>query len=239
MARPKGKINLIKTESIQSQVIAAQSKVGSLLEQITKVPEMFEAIKKEVEATKSDMDLGLKQYENEIQEKKAAIDDVLEARKFEVDTLQKKFDEDYESSKKHYLRQLEDLKYNHNKSIEQEDLNTATVIASKKGMILVDKDLENNYKSQLDTLQKENDKKLAIACNSVKKDVEDKNAAQIMELQTANKLLQNDLNAKSKEVASLESQIEYLKEQVDAARQATVEALAAAKVSVTQSNTGK
>jgi len=241
MARPKGTSNqsLTKTVSIQSQVIAANAKVETVLFQLEKLPEVFAAIKAEVETSKGEMDLGLKQYEAEIQEKIVSLEDSLEVRKSDVANTMLSLDNDLQDRVNSMKKSLEELQYSNKLAIERENLDTANVIANKKGLGLYPLNIETQHQVQLDTLKKESEVSLKIAVSSAVKNAKEEMASQIAELTTTNKLINNDLIAASKQVANLESQIEYLKEQVDAARKATVDALAAAKVNVQQTNQGK
>ena len=240
--RPKKSISndvLVKTVSIQGKVIAANAKVEDTLNQLAKLPEVFAQIKAEVEASKGEMDLGLKQYEAEIQNKRDQLSDdftseTLEQAQKLLDLKQQVLDA--EANQK---RQLEEVQYNGKLAIDRENLSVAQTIAAKKRLILVDDDTLTKHNEEVAKILKDSKADLAIAVSSAVKNAKTELASEISSRDTSLAILNNNLSNANEKVATLEAQINYLKTQLDAEREASVARLAAAKVQVTQSNQGK
>ena len=227
---------LPKTESIQIKVIGAIGTASKVIEAVEKAKQIFDEIKAEVEVAKSEMDLGLKQYEAEIEEKKAALNEEYSSLEKGRQEALEALDEQIKIKQASNNREMEELKYSHVKAIERESLVTADVIAEKFDKVLVEKsyieDLKVERESEIAKLTeihenelKEKSKGYAIAENKIKSEMGKENA-----------LLQVQLDASEKANTKLESEVTYLKSQLEATRSEITKAVAAAKAEVNVNN---
>ena len=229
----------VKTKSITSLSIAAINKAEQLKNSAEATLSSFKSIYDEVNKIKSDLNLGLAQYEAEIQEKMNAMEEQLILRQEEVATLIKLRQEDLNNKYAELAKEVEEKHYQHKIAIEREDLNTANTIANKKGLGLFDLNIETKHQTALDKTIKDLETSSKIAISSAVKNTKEELNETIRSKDTQITILNNDLKNSTDKVTTLQAEIAYLKEQLNASRQQTVDALAAAKVNVQQTNQGK
>ena len=233
------KKNQVKTESVTSLSISAINKAESLLNSIPKVLEDFNKIKSEVETIKLDLNLGLAKYEAEINEKKANLDETLNSRTSDINENIKAQEANFKSVVAQLKKEQEEVIYNHKLAIERDNLDTARIIANKNGLILLPSNTEDNNRLEIESLEKKHKADLAITVNSAVKNAKEELNETIRSKETHITILNNDLVNANEKVNTLKAEIAYLKEQLDSERKASIERLAAAKVSVQQTNQGK
>ena len=231
--------NQVKAESVALLSISAINKAETVLNYIPKVLEDFNKIKDEVEIIKADLNLGLAKYEAEINEKKSILDEQLASKQEDYNIQLKLREEQLNAKYKQMASEVEESNYKHKLAIDREDIETAKKIASTKGLALFDKDIVVKHESEVSQLEKKYKAETAIAISSAVKNAKEELNETIREKDTQITILNNTLQNNSQAISRLENEIDYLKSQLEASRKQTVDALAAAKVNITQSNQGK
>jgi hypothetical protein len=228
--------NLKKTESIQVKSIAAINKAGTLVGQVPKVLEAFNEIKEELQIIKDDMDLGLQQYEAEIEERKGALNESFDALEKDRQEALDLLDETIRTKKSSNAKEMEELNYQHTKAKERESLATAEVIAEKYGKMVVEQEfvanLDANVEEKLSNLRetheaelKEKSRGYAIAENKLKAEASKEKV-----------VLETQLEAAQNRISDLTETVTYLKAQLNAEREASTERVASLKSDVTVNN---
>jgi len=230
-----------RVQSIIQKSIGAINKAESVVASIPKTIDTINSIKQEVDELKDNMDLGLRQYEQEILEKQTSLDEQFAERKVNLETDIETKRNEVEQLKSEFKREIETINYEHNLAFERKSIETANAIAKEYDKILVNKsyeaEMEQSYLDLREELTKEKESELsaksrghAIAENKLKSEFAQERIVLTTRLESA-----------EKRVSDLESQIEYLKEQLEISRTTLVDSLKASKsdVTVNNDNTGK
>lgn len=236
-----------QTQSIAVQSIAAINKAENILANMAKFNAEFVKAIDNVETLKSDLDLGFKQYEVEMEEKKAKLVSDYEAKSeaLGVDFTAKEasFKAQLEAitssivvAKADAERKKEELTYELNKHVERENLEAAQSIAWKFDKDVVSADL-------VDSLREE----LALAKESVKKAVEEAedkvNASKHIAIsaierdaKAAKALLEGKLESALERANRAEESVKYLQGRLDLVPQQIADAVKAAKADIAFNN---
>ena len=179
---------------------------------------------KEVDDAKEDLSLGLDAYSMDIEEKKnelkKSLTDKSEQVQLEINSLEEKKKE----HEKQYKREVEELQYTHKQNIERENESAWNSLADKLKKSKINKEEEDQVKTELSKLQKSFDDELTkkvgevvlalrreVELEALKKDSDQRNElnrltyelAQSNELKDSYKARMQELEAHVKEIPNM------------------------------------
>lgn len=187
--------------------ISAFDKTEVLLNSTLKALEDFNKIKAEVEIIKSDLNLRLTTHEAQINEMKDILDASLAAQAKLNDTIIK--------AQKYGFSLIQKILRKEEEEIEKGNLETAKAIADSKGLVLLPKHTEDGHKFQIMVLKKKYESDLIIVTNAAVKSIKEELTEIIRNKETIIANLNCHLASANKRVVTLNTEVTYLKEQLD------------------------
>ena len=233
-----------KQESVAIQQINLLAKLGKTIEQIPDIVAQIESLPAMVETLKADATLGLQTFSVAIEEakaeKQAELDTLIAAKEAEVLAWETKINElditfkaKLEDFTKQQERNIEQITFDNQKMIRENRFETASSIVKGNGYEIVAKQELAELKSKvvlnqeaLDEAVKSAETKAKISYNAEVSNIKSSNALTVKELEIR-------LKAEQDRADRLETEVEYLKNEITATRATIEKSVAAAKADVT------
>jgi hypothetical protein len=235
------------TAKVQESAIRVIAKIEQIVNVVPQVQEVLGKLSEEVEKIKSDLSLGVREYELEIEGRRKELDSILATKQAEFKTLTEQDSKTYQDLKEalktshnEFINKLskekEEAEYESKKAIDRVQLETANEIAKKTNKVLVDKaEYDSVVKQSKENLVK-SEEEVKVITNKAKQEVYVELNPKLKDLesklQSETTLLKKELELANKQLVQSQENEKYLKEQLAKVPQQIKEAVEAAKVQV-------